>query len=80
MKTINKSHVPLIESTGDYVFIFEDLELAFKKRAIKSNCLSLEQWQRSRRNSKTNTKAFTGNFPSFNRFSKESKNQTTVCF
>lgn len=31
MKTINKSHVPLIEPTGDYVFIFEDLELAFKK-------------------------------------------------
>lgn len=31
MKTINKSHVPLIDLTGDYVFIFEDLELAFKK-------------------------------------------------
>lgn len=31
MKTINKSHVPLIDLTGDYVFIFEDLELAFRE-------------------------------------------------
>jgi hypothetical protein len=26
--------VPLIEPTGDYVFIFEDLELAFKKEQL----------------------------------------------